>query len=384
MRLSGSETERSRALDGLRGLAALSVLTFHVWLYRVDRPHGARTALVDKVLFEANLGLICFFVLSGYLLYRPFARAALTGSARVSVRNYVARRVARIVPAYYACLLGCIALYGVTGHRELVPSAAYLPLFLVFAQNYSLETLMQIDPVFWTLCVEAAFYALLPLLGLLALRLGPGRVGLHGLGLVALLLITLGWNSLDWALGWGEIPRKTLIAYIGYFALGMLVAMWFEQRSLRSRARLRPRATAALATLGWSVVIATAWWHESTFAAGTLARSAVSNLPAALGFALVVAAATGGGGWSVRWLTSRPLVALGTVSYGVYLWHVPLIIVMRDAGMLPDALPPRLLVISATATAVASLSWVLLERPLIRRAWLGRRPPLAQPVPAAL
>jgi peptidoglycan/LPS O-acetylase OafA/YrhL len=201
---------------------------------------------------------------------------------------------------------------------------------------------------------------------------------------VALLLITLGWNSLDWALGWGEIPRKTLIAYIGYFALGMLVATWFEQRSLRPRARLRPRATAALATLGWSVVIATAWWHESTFAAGTLARSAASNLPAALGFALIVAAATGGGGWSVRWLTSRPLVALGTVSYGVYLWHVPLIIVMRDAGMLPDALPPRLLVISATATAVASLSWVLLERPLIRRAWLGRRPPLAQPVPAAL
>jgi peptidoglycan/LPS O-acetylase OafA/YrhL len=384
MRLSGSETERSRALDGLRGLAALSVLSFHVWLYRADRPHGARTALVDKVLFEANLGLICFFVLSGYLLYRPFARAALTGSGRVSVRTYAVRRVARIVPAYYACLLGCIALYGVTGHRDLVPSPEYLPLFVVFAQNYSLETLMQIDPVFWTLCIEAAFYAVLPLLGLLALRLGPARVRLQGLGLVALLLITVGWNALDWALGWGEIPRKTLIAYIGYFALGMLVATWLEQRSLRLRTRLRPRASAGLAALGWALVIATAWWHESPLAAGTLPRTALSNLPAALGFALVVAAATAGGGWSVRWLTSRPLVALGTVSYGVYLWHLPLIIVMRDAGMLPDALPPRLLVVFATATAVATLSWLLLERPLIRRAWPGRRPVVARPVPAPL
>src|SRR5258705_6456505 len=98
MRLSRSETERSRALDGLRGLAALSVLSFHVWLYRVDRPHGSHPTLVDKVLFEANLGLICFFVLSGYLLYRPFARAALTGSGRVRVRRFAARRVARIVP----------------------------------------------------------------------------------------------------------------------------------------------------------------------------------------------------------------------------------------------------------------------------------------------
>jgi peptidoglycan/LPS O-acetylase OafA/YrhL len=374
MRLSGSETERSRALDGLRGLAALSVLSFHVWLYRVDRPHGARSALVDKVLFEANLGLICFFVLSGYLLYRPFVRAALTGSGRVRVRDYAARRVARIVPPYYACLLGCIALYGVTGHRDLVPPAEYLPLFAVFAQNYSLETLMQINPVVWTLSVEAAFYALLPLLGLLALRLGPARVRRHGLWLVGLVLLTVGWNALEWALGWGAIPRKTLIAYIGYFAAGMLVATWCEQRALRRQARLGPRPSAALTALGWSLVIATAWWHESTFGTGTLARAALANLPAGLGFALVVAAATGGGGWSVQWLTSRPLVALGTVSYGVYLWHLPLIIVMRDAGMLPDALPARLLVIVATATAVATLSWVLLERPLIRRASSGRRP----------
>jgi len=59
----------------VRGLAALGVLMFHVWLYRDNRPHGARHALQDHVLFSLNVGLILFFVLSGFLLYRAYARA---------------------------------------------------------------------------------------------------------------------------------------------------------------------------------------------------------------------------------------------------------------------------------------------------------------------
>ena len=69
----GSEP-RTGALDGLRGLAALSVVGFHVWLYRPDRVTGERTEFGDRVFFELHLGLICFFVLSGFLLYRGLLR----------------------------------------------------------------------------------------------------------------------------------------------------------------------------------------------------------------------------------------------------------------------------------------------------------------------
>ena len=95
-----SVPNRSAAIDGIRGLAALSVLGFHVWLYRENRPMGERTLLFDQVGFALHLGLVCFFVLSGFLLYRAFARAAL-GGPRAQVGTYAIRRVARIVPAYY-------------------------------------------------------------------------------------------------------------------------------------------------------------------------------------------------------------------------------------------------------------------------------------------
>src|SRR5947207_4435983 len=88
---------RNNALDGLRAIAALGVLTFHSWLYRTGRPPGPRTSLTDHLLFQGNLGLICFFVLSGFLLYRVFARAALTGD-RLDLGAYARRRVARILP----------------------------------------------------------------------------------------------------------------------------------------------------------------------------------------------------------------------------------------------------------------------------------------------
>src|SRR3954453_21612740 len=150
---SRPRTTWSGPLDGIRGLAALSVVCFHVWLYRVGDAPGTRTALFDKALFEASLGLVCFFVLSGFLLYRPFARAALTGGGRVPLRRYALRRAARIVPAYYASLLGCLLLYWVVGYSELVPAPGLLPLFAVFGQNYSRDTVMQINPVTWTLGV---------------------------------------------------------------------------------------------------------------------------------------------------------------------------------------------------------------------------------------
>jgi peptidoglycan/LPS O-acetylase OafA/YrhL len=90
--MSATPPPHRAAIDGVRGLAALGVLAYHVWLYREDRPHGRRGALIDHVLFSANLGLIAFFVLSGFLLYRAYARAALTRTAPPGAVDYARRR----------------------------------------------------------------------------------------------------------------------------------------------------------------------------------------------------------------------------------------------------------------------------------------------------
>ena len=363
---SPATSTRSSPLDGVRALAALSVVGFHAWLYRVDEPPGKRTALFDKVMFEASLGLICFFVLSGFLLYRPFARAALTGGDPVNLGRYAVRRVARIVPAYYACLAGCLLLFWIVGFSDLMPAAGQLPLFALFAQNYSIDTVMEINPVTWTLCVEASFYALLPLLGLGALRLGPRRAGTQVALLVGLIGLTVATNVLMDGTKGGELVSKMLPTYIGFFAIGMLAAMWIEWRPVkRAREAFRPGATAALMAAGFAVVAAHAFRHE-TAGSFNWVWTTFGNLPAAVGFALVIAVAAAGTGPALGWLSTRPIVTLGVISYGIYLWHLPLLLIVRELGLLPATFAPRLVVVLALSIGAAALSWTLLERPVMR------------------
>ena len=140
------------------------------------------------------------------------------------------RRIARIVPAYYVSIAGCLILFAALGLDTLIPPTGSLPLFLVFGQNYSPDTLMAINPVTWTLCVEAAFYVALPLVALV--RSGKARVVL----LISLIGATVAWNALASAGAWADAGEKTLPAYAGHFALGMLVALWV---AFTTRAALR-------------------------------------------------------------------------------------------------------------------------------------------------
>jgi peptidoglycan/LPS O-acetylase OafA/YrhL len=367
-------TRRAAGLDGLRALAALSVLCFHAWLYGFDHPSAVvRNSLFDKVMFEARLGLVFFFVLSGYLLYRAFARAALTRERRVDVRRYALRRIARIVPGYYVASAGAIALlWGASGTPGVrLPAASALPLFAVFGQNYSLDTIMRLNPVTWTLCVEAAFYVLLPLLGALAWRMGKRSWGLQ-LGLVGSLIpLGLVWNELVHTGGWNILASKALPGYVPYFAIGMLLALWSERRGERDAPELGPRATAALVIGGFAIVAADGYWHATAAPRAVNTWLAVlADVPAGVGFTLVVAAAVAGGGPATRWMSVRPLAWVGLVSYGVYMWHVPLILFARRIGAMPHAYVVRLLVILGPVLLAAAASWYLVERPMI--AWAGK------------
>jgi peptidoglycan/LPS O-acetylase OafA/YrhL len=345
---------RTHALDGLRGIAALAVVGFHVWLYRPERTPGTRTSLGDQLFFELHLGLICFFVLSGFLLYRGLLR-------RPNLKRYALRRIARIVPAYYVSIAGCLVLFAALGLDDVVPPTDSLPVFLAFGQNYFSDTLMEINPVTWTLCVEAAFYVALPLVALV--RPGRARVTL----LLSLIGATLVWNALTYGGAWTDVSEKTLPAYAGHFALGMLVALWVESR----RERINASWTGVLAAVGACVVVASGWWYETP---GLLpdARALVLKLPAALGFALLVAAAAAGRGLVVRALSARPVAWAGVVSYGVYLWHLPLIIIGNELGWWPEDTAPRLAVVTAAALAAGWMSWVLVERPALRLSRIPR------------
>jgi peptidoglycan/LPS O-acetylase OafA/YrhL len=373
MLMASSERKmRTAGLDGLRALAALSVLCLHVWLYRQPNPdHPTRPGLLDKAVFEFRLGLVFFFVLSGYLLYRAFAGAALRGDERVDVGRYARRRIARIVPAYWLALAGAIALlWGLRGSPGVrLPAAADLPLFFLFGQNYSHDTFFSLNPVTWTLCLEAAFYVSLPLIGWAAYRVARGRVGGQAALLLALAAAGLAYSAVDYAAGWAGIAGKALPAYLPVFAAGMAVALWAEARRARGAPPLSSAASAALVIGGFALVIADGAWHAvASTPAHNAALSIFGDVPGAVGFAAVVAAAVAGRGLPVAWMRVRPLAWVGLVSYGVYLWHVPLLLFMRGHGLMPSSFVLSLALVLPLVLAVSAASWYLVERPLLARA----------------
>lgn len=374
---STERATRTAGLDGLRALAALSVLCLHVWLYTQPNPaRPRRSGFLGHAAFELRLGLVFFFVLSGYLLYRAFAGAALGRGEPVRVGRYARRRVARIVPAYWLSLVGALALlWGARGEPGVrLPSAGGLPLFLVFGQNYSQATFLRLNPVTWTLCLEAAFYVLLPLIGLVAYRFARGSAGRQAAVPAALVVVGLGYSAMVHFGGWSDMAGKALPAYLPTFACGMLVSLWAERRRVTAtdaqatapRASLSPRETAALVGGGLALTVADAFWHATTPARDAL-LSVVGDLPAAAGFAVIVAAAVAGSGAAVDWMRVRPLAWVGVVSYGVYLWNVPVILFVRSNRLLPSGFVPALATVLPPVLAVSAASWYLVERPLLAR-----------------
>jgi peptidoglycan/LPS O-acetylase OafA/YrhL len=372
---SSERRMRTAGLDGLRAVAALSVLCLHVWLYTLPNPdRPTRDGFLEYAVWELRLGLVFFFVLSGYLLYRAFAAAALRRAAPVDLAHYARRRVARIVPAYYLAVAGSIALlWGADGTPGVrLPDASALPLFFVFGENYSSETFMQLNPVMWTLCLEAAFYLSLPLIGWAAYRFGHGRPRAQAALLLGLVAAGLAYTWVDHLSGWTGMASKALFAYLPHFACGMLVALWAESRRRRSAPDLSPAATVALVVGGFALAIGNSVWHTGVAVPTTdTLMGVLGDAPAAAGFALVVAAAVAGQGPATAWMRARPLAWVGLVSYGVYLWHVPLILFARANGLLPSGFAPALLVVLPVVIVVSAASWYLVERPLIERA--GRR-----------
>lgn len=366
--------QRNSALDGLRGLAALTVVVFHVWVFARPVPGSTLETGFDKVMNEARLGLILFFVLSGYLLYGPWVRAAAERMPAPELRRYLIRRAARILPAYYLALVGSVVLlWGAADSPGVeLPPASALPLFLVFGQNLSSETAMTLNPPTWTLAIEASFYLALPLLGWLALKLPPTRRAQVALPL-ALVAIGLGWNALT---GVTAPFTKVLPTALPYFGAGMLVAVLARDRVLQARGSI-------LLALGGAALIAVdGVMHVGLFPGPfqDLVSITLRNTIAAAGFAAILGAVVASPA-RVPVITARPMVALGTISYGLYLWHAPLILWLRSVDALPLTMLAALPVVLAAGVLVATASWFALERPALAWAHARTRRDTFRPVP---
>lgn len=347
---------RLRALDGMRGLAATGVVMLHVWMYDFGDAHRPPKRLGDYVAGELRLGVILFFVLSGYLLYRPWIAAALDRRVRPRVGTYALRRAARIVPAYWLALAGAFALTAAIDH-PLARDAGQLWTFALFGQNYVSGLAHGIDPPMWSLGVEVSFYVALPLIGFLTLAIGADRR--VQLALCAVLVaLGVAANAIAHAQGWEKTVTTSLPFFLPYFAIGMAVAAGLHRRAWSWR------AGAVAVAAGCALVVANSVWHAHH---ELPLRFVLRDVPAGIGFGLVVAALVAAP-LRTRLLTCRPVQLLGTLSYGIYLWHYPALLFLRDAGWWSDRLAVAFAETLALALAAAAVSWLAVERPALRLA----------------
>lgn len=371
--MEGKAPHRDHSLDGIRGLAALAVLAFHAWLFAESHSTLLRENWYDWIFAELSLALYLFFVLSAYLMFRPFVRRVGGERAWQGTRTYVRKRVVRIVPAYYFSLIGAIVLL-YSGSDRLgnhLPPAEDLWLFFVFGQSYSQETVLKLNPATWTLVVEVAFYLFVPFIGIWLARTRD-RLGLAVWLVAAMTVIGFAWNW--WTLGESAVWRLALPAMLPYFGFGLLAALaveWLVRRrddAGRDGPGLTPAAGRWAMATGIGLVALDVLLRELYLDAQFMdvLRASIAGL----GFAAIIVAAVSGHTGS-RALSGRVFVWLGAISYGIFLWQIPLMLAARDRGWLPEtgfaAFVPALL----ASIAFAEVSRRLVERPVER--WSSRR-----------
>jgi peptidoglycan/LPS O-acetylase OafA/YrhL len=342
---------RLHPLDGLRGLAALGVVLLHAWMYTgANLPD--KDLELDRWMGELRVCVLLFFVLSGFLLARPWVAAARGEREPPTLGRYAINRLARIAPAYWLALGGVVLLLHGTGHGRDVPLHD-IPKFVAFLANVFPETRNQLDPPMWSLHVEVSFYVLLPLIGLALIRSGRGRLGpLAVCG--ALIAAGVAFTTASVLREWRPEITWTLPSYLATFACGIAAAVLAH--GVEPRRWVAPGVFAA----GSVAVLVDCWWHTQGY---SVVFHCLRDLLASLGFGAMLWAV------SVRpapLLGSRPLRALGTLSYGIYLWHYPVIYWLQMHGDWPRELWPALVRLLPVTFALATASWFLLERPVLR------------------
>jgi len=319
---SVSAVDRVPSLTGVRALAALLVVGTHAAYTTGKYTHGYVGLLVSRM----EIGVPIFFVLSGFLLFGPWVKAAVAGSAAPSVKRYAWHRVRRIMPAYAVTVLVAYVVYH---FRDAGPNPGHswtgllrnLTLTQIYTDSYMFSHLHQGLTQMWSLAVEVAFYLVLPaiaylLLVVLCRRQWRPYLLLAGLG--ALVLTSPAWMVLvhttdflpDGAPLW--LPGY-LAWFVGGMILTVLAAMgvrcyWFVALPL---------------ALVCFAIASTPIAGEPTTSPSGLAQAVVKTLIYAVIATLVVAPlALGDRGWYSRLLASRPMVWLGEISYEIFLVHL--------------------------------------------------------------
>jgi peptidoglycan/LPS O-acetylase OafA/YrhL len=353
----------------VRALAVLSVVAVHT---------GGAQHLPDplaRLVGQLGIGVIFFFVISGFLLYRPFIAWRAGGANSPKVAAYGRRRFLRIFPAYWLALTVLTAVPGFVGAGQDGAAAQYalvqtLPILGGPAcVEFSTCDLAQT----WSLVVELSFYLLLPLYVVTVARLTRRLDLSRWIAVELALLAMLAGLSLAARYYIGAQPAspwigQTVLSYFAGFAVGMAFAVLSVGGSVNGRAArtvsIAGSHPAVVWTLAAALYIGMCGWLPRDFFTESTGQLFTASIVQVTIASLVAFPAVFGRtklGWPRQLLGHPVLTWIGLVSYGVFLWHIAIVGELDD---LPFVL--ALPIAIALSLAIAALSYYLVERPILR------------------
>lgn len=363
-----SRDGRYPLMDGARALAAFLIFLFHAG--RRAEPTGA-----GDVVNALSIGVPIFFLISGFLLYRPFAVTHLRGEPGPAAGAYAWRRFLRIVPVFWLALTVVLLV-----QPEPLDAGGIARLFL-FAQVYDPVTLDTGISQAWSLNCEVVYYAMLPLVALVTRALAArgdraARLRWEVVALVVLACWSVAYKV--WFHRFGELtsPRDEVFLFhpgwnLDLFVAGMAIALWSARDEVRGRSgrlALWLRGAAAWLAAGAVVAFAGTVVLQDRYRE-PLGNAALHYLRLVCGACvlLLVVHAADRSPRTRRVFGNRWVLALGGVSYAFYLFHQAILGAVYEldvGGDRADGL--RNLAALAISVVASVLSWVLVERPVLR------------------
>lgn len=386
-----------RSVDGVRAFAALITVAYHFFLFQ----HFYRSPLgqsLAPVVYFLQTGVHLFFVLSGFLLFLPYARAIIQQQPLPPLSRFYQRRALRILPAYWVCLT-ILALCGNIGNNVsdggglAVPDAiADVVTHIVLLHDAFPVFNRDIQGPFWTLAVESQFYVLLPLFAAAAAAYvgsamkTPDRLRRLVVAVFGILGVSLLVRLLDVAItGQLAAMHGTLAAigqayvlatmgtqgkYLEVFAIGMLCSVLYVATvEMRLLAQVHLRRLSWLALAG-AIAAAAVADQKINLAVPLVYVQGVSwdivplTVPLVVGIAygLLLLATLWSDGLVRALFSLKPLRFIGLISYSLYLWHWP-VLYAKVPLVAPIPIAGRV----ALVFLVAYASFQLVERPFLRR-----------------
>ncbi|RZT85857.1 peptidoglycan-N-acetylmuramate O-acetyltransferase [Pseudonocardia sediminis] len=340
-------------LDGLRAVAVLAVLAYHADLGWAG---------------GGFLGVEIFFTLSGFLITHLLV-AELRRYGRVDGGAFVRARARRLLPALVACVIATVAVQRIVDPESVADLRGDALASLSYLQNWHLvlagipysESFSAPSPFLhlWSLSIEGQLYLVWPLLyvGVIAFCHRWTRVGLTAALAIASAVSLAAQYDPD---GGGLAYYATDARCSGFLAGAALALAWRPDTWLRPRRpawRIALNGAGLLALTALLVdVVVVSEFDGDLYRHGGLLRTGVLTV-------VVIAAVGRSPGPVSRLLGARPLVAVGKRSYGLYLYHWPVIVLFRD---LPSSTAVRDVLALSTTVVVTEVSYRFLEAPIRR------------------